>query len=87
MLETYFSASKTLEHATLTTEIYTRDDPTEKLGAVESIVPPHLQRGAFQLRQADRAPQLSFVMVSRIGDGGHKNAIKSPPAPHYWKCP
>jgi hypothetical protein len=50
-LETYFSASKTLGHATLIVEIYTRDDPTEKLGAVASIIPPHLQRGAFQLRR------------------------------------
>ncbi|MDE5458257.1 integrase [Bradyrhizobium sp. CSA112] len=31
-----------------TTEIYTRGDPTEKLGAMESIVPPHPRRGAFQ---------------------------------------
>jgi site-specific recombinase XerD len=38
-----------LGHATLTTtEVYTRGDPTEKLNAMESIVPPHLRRGAFQ---------------------------------------
>src|SRR5579863_938913 len=38
-----------LGHATLTTtEIYTRGDPTEKLDAMESIVPPHLRRGSFQ---------------------------------------
>ncbi|WP_241865542.1 tyrosine-type recombinase/integrase [Paracoccus salsus] len=38
-----------LGHATLTTtEIYTRGDPTEKIDAMESIVPPHLRRGAFQ---------------------------------------
>jgi site-specific recombinase XerC len=38
-----------LRHATLTTtEIYTRGDPTEKIDAMESIVPPHLRRGAFQ---------------------------------------
>lgn len=38
-----------LGHATLTTtEVYTRGDPTEKLDAMESIVPPHLRRGAFQ---------------------------------------
>jgi hypothetical protein len=36
-------------HATLTTtDIYTRGDPTEKLDAMESIVPPHLRRGVFQ---------------------------------------
>jgi integrase/recombinase XerD len=38
-----------LGHATLTTtEVYTRGDPTEKLDAMESIVPPHLRRGAFR---------------------------------------
>ena len=38
-----------LGHATLTTtEIYTRGDPTEKLDAMESIVPPHLRHGAFR---------------------------------------
>ena len=38
-----------LGHATLTTtEIYTRGDPTEKLDAMDAIVPPHLRRGAFQ---------------------------------------
>jgi integrase/recombinase XerD len=29
-------------------EIYTRGDPTEKLDAIESIVPPHPRRGVFQ---------------------------------------
>jgi integrase/recombinase XerD len=38
-----------LGHTTLTTtEVYTRGDPTEKLDALASIVPPHLRRGAFQ---------------------------------------
>jgi site-specific recombinase XerC len=38
-----------LGHATLTsTEVYTRGDPTEKLDAMETIVPPHLRRGTFQ---------------------------------------
>jgi integrase/recombinase XerD len=38
-----------LGRATLTTtEICTRGDPTEKLDAMESIVPPHLRRGAFE---------------------------------------
>jgi integrase/recombinase XerD len=37
-----------LGHATLaSTEIYTRGDPTEKLEAIEAIVPPHLRKGAF----------------------------------------
>jgi integrase/recombinase XerD len=39
-----------LGHATLaTTEIYTRGDPTEKLEAIEAIVPPQLPRGVFRL--------------------------------------
>jgi integrase/recombinase XerD len=38
-----------LGHATLTTtEVYTRGDPTEKLDAMEAIVPPHLRRDVFQ---------------------------------------
>src|SRR6266566_3315980 len=38
-----------LGHDTLTTtEVYTRGDPTEKLDAMEAIVPPHLRRGTFQ---------------------------------------
>ena len=38
-----------LGHATLaSTEIYTRGDPTEKLEAIEAIVPPHLRKGAFR---------------------------------------
>lgn len=31
-----------------TTEIYTRGDPTEKLEAIEAIVPPHLRKGSFK---------------------------------------
>jgi integrase/recombinase XerD len=38
-----------LGHSNLaTTEIYTRADPTEKLEAIEAIVPPHLRRGSFR---------------------------------------
>jgi integrase/recombinase XerD len=38
-----------LGHATLTTtEVYALGDPTEKLDAMEAIVPPHLRRGTFQ---------------------------------------
>jgi hypothetical protein len=31
-----------------TTEIYTRGDPSEKLEAIEAIVPPHLRQGSFR---------------------------------------
>jgi integrase/recombinase XerD len=38
-----------LGHSNLaTTELYTRADPTEKLEAIEAIVPPHLRRGSFR---------------------------------------
>jgi site-specific recombinase XerD len=38
-----------LGHSQLTTtEIYVRADPTEKLEAIEAIVPPHLRRGSFR---------------------------------------
>lgn len=38
-----------LGHSTLaSTEIYTRGDPTEKLEAIEAIVPPHLRKGSFR---------------------------------------
>lgn len=38
-----------LGHSTLaTTEIYTRADPTEKLEAIDAIVPPSLRRGSFR---------------------------------------
>lgn len=38
-----------LGHSSLaTTDIYTRADPTEKLEAIDSIVPPYLRRGSFR---------------------------------------
>jgi site-specific recombinase XerD len=38
-----------LGHSNLgTTEIYTRADPTEKLEAISTILPPHLRRGSFR---------------------------------------
>lgn len=38
-----------LGHASMkTTEIYLRADPTEKLEAIESVIPPQLRRGCFQ---------------------------------------
>jgi hypothetical protein len=39
-----------LGDATLTTiEVYTGGDPTEKVDAMEAIVPSHLRHGAFRL--------------------------------------
>ena len=38
-----------LGHSSLTTtEIYVRADPTEKLEAIDAVVPPHLRRGSFR---------------------------------------
>ena len=38
-----------LGHSNLsTTEIYVRADPTEKLEAIEAIVPPNLRKGRFR---------------------------------------
>lgn len=38
-----------LGHSQLaTTEVYTRADPSEKLEAIDAIVPPHLRRGSFR---------------------------------------
>jgi site-specific recombinase XerD len=38
-----------LGHANLATrEVYTRADPTEKLEAIEAILPPHLRKGSFK---------------------------------------
>jgi site-specific recombinase XerD len=38
-----------LGHSNLaTTEIYTRADPTEKLEAIEAVVPPNLRKGSFR---------------------------------------
>ena len=45
-----------LGHANLaTTEIYIRGDPTDKLEAIEAIVPPHLRKAPFD-RLTDSSP-------------------------------
>jgi site-specific recombinase XerC len=38
-----------LGHSSLTTtEVYVRADPTEKLEAIEAVVPPSLRKGKFR---------------------------------------
>ena len=38
-----------LEHSDLTTtEVYVRADPSEKLEAIEAVVPPSLRKGKFR---------------------------------------
>jgi len=42
-----------LGHADIrTTEIYLKTDPTEKLEAVEAVLPPELRRGRFKAPDA-----------------------------------
>jgi hypothetical protein len=42
-----------LGHADIrTTEVYLRMDPSEKLEAVEAVVPPELRRGRFKAPDA-----------------------------------
>lgn len=70
-----------LGHATVqTTEIYTRADPTEKLDAIESVLPPSLRRGRF--RAPDRliaslrpGPDPIAIMRSQNGKSGRGHAV------------
>ena len=62
MLERYFTARMTLRRlrfgpsgpyiegfaAVLERNGYARGDPTEKLEAIEAVVPPHLRKGSFR---------------------------------------
>jgi site-specific recombinase XerC len=51
-----------LGHANVqTTEIYVRADPSEKLEAIEALVPPRLRRGRFQ------APDRLLAMLNPKG--------------------
>ena len=74
-----------LGHATLaSTEIYTRGDPTEKLEAIEAIVPPHLRKGSF--RPPDKLVALirdTAVMESKTVREQHQNGENRPLTPHY----
>ena len=74
-----------LGHATMaSTEIYTRGDPTEKLEAIEAIVPPHLRKGAF--RPPDKLIALlrdTAVMESKMVHAQHQTGGSHPLTPHY----
>lgn len=59
-----------LGHANLaTTEIYTRADPSEKLEAVNAIVPPHLRKGVF------RPPDKLIALLKGKFNGEQKRAL------------
>jgi len=47
-----------------TTEIYLRMDPSEKLEAVEAVIPPALRRGRFKAPDALIASLLEKVPLS-----------------------
>jgi integrase/recombinase XerD len=74
-----------LGHANLaSTEIYTRGDPTEKLEAIEAIVPPHLRKGSF--RPPDKLIALlrdNAVMESKTVQEQHQTREGRPVTPHY----
>ena len=58
-----------LGHANLaTTEIYTRADPSEKLEAINAIVPPHLRKGKF------RPPDKLIALLKDKFNGEQKRA-------------
>jgi site-specific recombinase XerD len=58
-----------LGHANLaTTEIYTRADPSEKLEAINAIVPPHLRKGRF------RPPDKLIALLRDHPNGDQKRA-------------
>jgi hypothetical protein len=58
-----------LGHANLaTTEIYTRADPSEKLEAINAIVPPHLRKGKF------RPPDKLIALLKDKSNGEEKRA-------------
>ena len=53
-----------------TTEIYTRADPTEKLEAINAIVPPHLRKGSF------RPPDKLLAWLKERSYGEQKGAAE-----------
>ena len=58
-----------LGHSNLTTtEVYVRADPTEKLGAIEAVVPPSLRKRQIPAaRQTARTAEDQVLMESRRG--------------------
>ena len=54
-----------LGHADIrTTEVYLRMDPSEKLEAVEAVIPPELRRGRFKAPDAFIASPLEDASLS-----------------------
>ena len=73
-----------LGHSNLTTtEVYVRADPTEKLEAIEAVVPPSLRKGKF--RPPDKLlalPEGQILMESRKGVTPWCSMPSCHPTPH-----
>lgn len=71
-----------LGHTQLTTtEMYVRADPSEKLEAIEAIVPPHLRKGTFR----PTAALLAWLKAPRYGESNGRDA--SPGTLVYYRAP
>ena len=71
-----------LGHADVrTTEAYLRVDPSEKLEAVEAVLPPELRRGRFKAPNALIASLLSPDTTNRIGRSSPPPASRGSPRP------
>lgn len=71
-----------LGHADVrTTEAYLRVDPSEKLEAVEAVLPPGLRRGRFKAPDALIAALLSPGAPNRIGRSSARPALRQSPGP------
>ena len=71
-----------LGHADVrTTEAYLRVDPSEKLEAVEAVLPPELRRGRFKAPDALIASLLSPDTTNRIGRSSPPPASRGSPRP------
>ena len=71
-----------LGHADIrTTEAYLRVDPTEKLEAVEAVLPPALRRGRFKAPDALIAALLSPAVPTSTGRSPTRPTSRQSPAP------
>src|ERR1700731_2012397 len=71
-----------LGHSSLTTtEVYVRADPTEKLEAIEAVVPPSLRKGKF------RAPDKLLWKPQVPPPGCSRRAAGFSPQNRLFGCP
>jgi integrase/recombinase XerD len=71
-----------LGHADIrTTEAYLRVDPSEKLEAVEAVLPPELRRGRFKAPDALIASLLNPDTTNRSGQPSPRPVSSRSPGP------